>query len=314
MNTITFSQAIEGYLLAVNARRLSPHTISDYLNTYRKFSRFLDEAMPFADISPKDVEAFFREQTVAKKTLSNYHTGLSALWTWGVKEGLVDSNILQHVDRIKPEKKAIVPYSQDDIQAMLSALDKSRSYTRLGKKESCHRLPQADRNRAIIFLLLDTGLRTSELSKLRIHQVDVRNQRIKVMGKDAKERMLPFSSRTGQILWRYLTQRKEASAGDPLFITKSGRSLDRMKLLHILMAIGERAGVKGVNVHRFRHTFAINYLRNGGDSWSLQMMLGHSTMEMVKTTWRWRWAEEKRTNPISTKVCDYDGMGGPLWC
>ena len=58
--------------------------------------------------------------------------------------------------------------------------------------------------------------------------------------------------------------------------------MDRGRLLHTLTAIGERAGVQGVNVHRFRHTFAINYLRNGGDAYTLQMMLGHATMEMVK--------------------------------
>ena len=61
------------------------------------------------------------------------------------------------------------------------------------------------------------------------------------------------------------------------------RPLDRIRLLNILVSVGKRAGVEQVNVHRFRHTFAVNYLRNGGDPWSLQMMLGHSTMEIVKT-------------------------------
>jgi integrase/recombinase XerD len=79
-----------------------------------------------------------------------------------------------------------------------------------------------------------------------------------------------------------LTTRKNDSVGDYLFVTTEGRPIDRGRLLHILVAIGSRCGVMGVNVHRFRHTFAINYLRNGGDAYTLQMMLGHSTMEMVK--------------------------------
>lgn len=93
---------------------------------------------------------------------------------------------------------------------------------------------------------------------------------------------MPFSARTGQVIWKYMAIRKSDSAGDYLIVTTEGRQIDRSRLLDILTTIGERAAVMGVNVHRFRHTFAINYLRNGGDPYTLQMMLGHSTMEMVK--------------------------------
>jgi len=165
---------------------------------------------------------------------------------------------------------------------MLSVLNTSKTYTRPGKRECSHKLPLADRNKAIIYLLLDTGIRASELGNLRIHHVDVRNRRETVMGKGSKQRCIPFSSRTGQVLWRYLAQRSDDTAAEFLFLTIHGRKLTRSQLLHILVAIGKRSGVNGVNVHRFRHTFAINYLRNGGDPYTLQIMLGHSTMDMVK--------------------------------
>jgi integrase/recombinase XerD len=74
-----------------------------------------------------------------------------------------------------------------------------------------------------------------------------------------------------------------SSQDDLLFVTRMGRPITRSRLLKILSAIGRRAGVMKVTVHRFRHTFAVNYLWNGGDAYSIQMMLGHSTMEMVKT-------------------------------
>lgn len=302
MNQITFSQAVEGYLLAANARHLSPHTLDDYLNTYRKFELFLEKDPPIANINSHHVEEFLKSQTVSKKTILNYHTGLSALWAWAVKEELVESNIVHKVERVKPEKKAIAPYSHDDIQALLSTLNQSKKYRRPGKRECSHSLPQADRNRAIIYLLLDTGLRASELCKLRIHEVDIKNQRVKVMGKGTKERILPFSARTGQVLWKYLAQRKGATAGDALFISKTGRPLTRMTLLHLLIGIGERAGVKKVNCHRFRHTFAINYLRNGGDPWSLQMMLGHSSMETVKIYLALAQADLEKTHKIASPV------------
>ena len=283
MNTITFSQSIEGYLLAANARRLSPNTINDYSFTFHKFKQYLGDDPPIADISVRDIQIFLSNQNnISKKTLLNYHTGLSALWTWCLDEELVNEHILHKVKRPKPEIRVIRPYTQAEVQAMLSVLKASKIYTRPGKRECSHKLLLADRNKAIIYLLLDTGIRASELGNLRIHHVDVRNHRITVMGKGSKQRTNPFSARTGQILWRYLALRNKDTAADYLFVTNEGRNLVRTRILNILRVIGDRAGVQGVNVHRFRHTFAINYLRNGGDPYSLQIMLGHSTMDMVK--------------------------------
>ena len=87
---ITFTQAIDGYKLYFQARRLSPNTYADYDNTFRKFSDFLAGDPPIVDITTDQVKAFLASQTgVSKKTLLNYHIGLSALWTWCVEEELV---------------------------------------------------------------------------------------------------------------------------------------------------------------------------------------------------------------------------------
>jgi integrase/recombinase XerD len=132
-------------------------------------------------------------------------------------------------------------------------------------------------------LFLDVGIRASELCDLKIEDLDNRNNRIFVRhGKGMKERMLPFSPRTGQMIWRYLATRKEADPQDPLFISKLNRPMSRQKLSEMFRVIGRRANVKGVYPHRFRHTFAIQYLRNGGNAYTLQAMLGHSGLETVK--------------------------------
>jgi len=282
MNSVTFSQIIDGYLLAAGARHLSKHTIRDYVTTYKKFSKYLNHDPPIESISAKQVEEFLANQNVSKKTVLNYHIGLSALWTWAVDEDLAKEHILHKVKRIKPEKKAIKPYTEDDIRNMLNSLEHSQIYSRPGMRDTTHRLPHADRNRAIIFILLDTGVRVSELINLKLQEVDLRNRRIYVMGKGSKERTIPISPRTGRVIWKYLTSRKEDRLGDYLFVTNDGLKLTRSRVLRIIINIGQRAGVMKANVHRFRHTFAINYLRNSGDAYSLQMMLGHSTMEMVK--------------------------------
>jgi integrase/recombinase XerD len=112
--------------------------------------------------------------------------------------------------------------------------------------------------------------------------VDNRNHRILVLGKGTKERQVQFSARTGQAIWRYLASRPDAGPTDPLFATQDGYPMDRDNLRHVIERIGERAKIDDVHPHRFRHTFAIQFLRNGGDPFTLQMLLGHSTMDMVK--------------------------------
>ena len=282
-NKITFSQAVEGYMLSARAGHLSAHTVRDYLTTYRKFGNYLEDDLRIAEISANHVRSFLAEQSVSKKTVLNYHVGLSSLWTWALQEELVTEHIVRKVRRPKPEKKAIKPYSEAEVRAMLNSLRYSKTYHRPGKKETSHKLPYEERNRAIILLLLDTGMRASELCDLNIHHIDLKARYVRVMGKGDKERILPFSARTGKAIWRYLAERKDSDLGEPLFVRQDERALDGHSLLKVLRRIGQRAGVVGATIHRFRHTFAINFLRNGGDPWSLQMMLGHATLEMVKT-------------------------------
>lgn len=283
MKSLKLSQVIFGYKIAIQARRLSPDTLRDYQRTMRKILEHLNEDPEFDAITADDIRGFLAGlDGISKKTLLNYHVGLSALWSWAVGEGFAVENIVRRVERPTPEKPAIEPLSQEDVKAMLGVIASSRSYARPGKRESSHSLPDAERNRAIILLLLDTGIRSSELCNLKLGQLDLQNQRIKVMGKGSKERSVPFSARTGKALWRYISARPDDSAGSLVFVTRQGESLDRDRLYHLINAIGERAGVQNARPHRFRHTFAINYLRNGGDPYSLQMMLGHSTMEMVR--------------------------------
>ena len=300
----SFSQAVEGYLLAANSRHLSPLTIRDYSITFRKFQDFIDDDPPIEGITPHRVEEFLAAQSVSKKTILNYHIGLSALWTWAVNEGLASDHILHRVERVKPEKRSIVPYSEDEIRAMLGALGRSRLYHRPRKMATDHALPHSERNRAIILLLLDTGIRASELCELRFNQINVRLQRITVFGKGSKERTIPFSARTGQALWKYLAIRRDDRAGNAVFQTLDGGPMDRDRLLRVLQNIGRRAGLQAVNVHRFRHTFAINFLRNGGNGYTLQMILGHTTMEMVRKYLNLAQADLQSAHRIASPVAN----------
>jgi len=283
MNSITFSTAVEGFQLSMNARHLSPNTMADYNHTLKIFREFLKEDMPVPDITSQHVEKFLASFTeLSNKTLLNYHVGLSAMWTWMEREELVKKNIVRKVRSPKAERKKVIPLTKDDIKSLLSAMKRSRVYRRQGKPID-HELESFERNRAILLLMLDTGVRASELCDLLVEDLDNKNNRIFVRkGKGAKERLLPFSPRTGQMIWRYLATRENVKDTDPLFISKINRAMHRTKLSAMFRSAGARAGIPNVHPHRFRHTFAIQYLRNGGDAYTLQSMLGHSTFETVK--------------------------------
>jgi site-specific recombinase XerD len=91
---IMLSNAIEGYLLYADARRLSPETIRDYTFTLGRFQAFLQDDLPVESITSKHVQAFLASLVhLSKKTLLNYHIGLSAFWTWAVKEGIAGQHI-----------------------------------------------------------------------------------------------------------------------------------------------------------------------------------------------------------------------------
>jgi len=278
---LTLNQAIAGYLLNLEARHLSPHTISDYTNTLRKFVAHFGNPQ-IAGITAAHITEFLAAQEVSNKTLSNYHSTLSAFWTWLQRQGLASENIVRMLDRPKPEKRHIVPLEEHEIKALLRVLSKSKAYARPGKRTCAHSLPNSERNLALILFFLDNGARVSEVSNIRVGQLDEKNQRVYVIGKGAKERFLPYSARTGQVIWRYLTQRPDLHPDDYLFVTQQGRQMSSRLIHQTLEDLGARAGVEKVHPHRLRHTFAVSYLRAGGDIFTLQMILGHENLDMVR--------------------------------
>lgn len=306
MTSPTFSQAIQGWLLTAETRRLSEHTIADYQNTFRRFRSWLKTDRALDTITAKEIGAWLAScSDVGGKTALNYHTALSALWQWATVEGLVNVNLVRSVPRPSVESRAIVPFTRDDVVAMLAACDKSETMLTHGKRYT-HRNPMAIRNRAMLLLMLDTGLRASELCGLKIRHLDQRNKSIKVYGKGKKERVINFSPATGQAIWRYLATRAKDSVDDWLFVTDKGGQIDRVGLLHLIERIGDRAHVEGAHPHRFRHTFAINFLNNGGNVYALQMMLGHTTLKMCQTYLQIAQADAAAAQKVASPVANWN--------
>jgi site-specific recombinase XerD len=281
-NSISLSQTIEGYFINAQARRLSPNTLQNYQWAYGHLERFLAGDPAFGSITTAQVRAFLTSLTrLSNKSLLNVHSALSSLWTWAIDEGIVRRNVLREIKPPKPEKRTVVPFTKREVELMLSACDRAKTYTRPGKRACANGRPTALRDRAIVMLLTDTGVRATELCTLVIRDVDLKNHRILILGKGKKERHVRISPRTEQAIWRYLTTRADTRPSDPLFATGDGLPMERNILLRMVHRIGERAGVDDAHPHRFRHTFAVMFLRNGGNIFELKEMLGHESLEMV---------------------------------
>jgi site-specific recombinase XerD len=141
------------------------------------------------------------------------------------------------------------------------------------------------RNIAILVILLDSGIRVSELCDIELTNTHMEEGYLKVMGKGAKERLVPIGGSAQKALWRYIIHfRPQPSPGNNrLFLTIEGEPLRPNAVKHLLKRWGENAGVPRLHAHLCRHTFATNFLINNcGDVFRLQQILGHTTLEMVR--------------------------------
>jgi integrase/recombinase XerD len=298
---LALSQCVEGMLFYKRASGKSPSTTADYRNSFDKLQTFFAKNPPFVSITRDQLVAFFawlqdeyvcvanghiqrKPIHLSPKTILNIHIALSALWTWAVNEGLVEKNIVRTIDAPRVQPPVIETFSKEQIEALLKACDRSAKWKT--KESIASERPTADRDRAIVLLLLDSGIRAQELCDIRFGEINLSNNNIKVKGKGSKERIVYFGKRTAKALWKYILPRLNTSKlEDRLFLVGNpddAREMDRHVLCKLLQRIGERAGVPNVHPHRFRHSFAITYLRNGGDVFTLQSLLGHSDLTMVK--------------------------------
>lgn len=285
MSAITFSKAVEGYLMNARGRQLSEHTLADYANTFGRFAGFLAPADPvLASIDLAMIEAFFAGLNgLSRKTVSNYHVGLSALWTWAVNRGVVDEHIIRRYRPPRPEDPLVEIFTEDEVQRLLYACERTPAYIRPGKKKCSNAKRNVLRDKAIILALLDSMTRVGELCGMLRSEMSLGEGRIRVRGKGGKERYVPISQETAEAIWQYIAERPRAKPqyDDLVFLTVQLRPMNRFAVNSMLKRTGNQAGVRA-HAHKFRHTGATQFLRNGGNVFELKAILGHSTMRMVE--------------------------------
>ena len=305
-SSITISQAFEGMILNKQAEGRSVNTINDYRNSFKKLALFFNSDPAIDTISKSDLVKFFAwlqqdyesepdgvaprgKFKLSQKSILNIHINLSSLWHWALDEKLVKINVVREIKVTKPSAPVINPFAQEEWAKLLRACETSHNW-KTREQTKTHRIT-FDRDRAILFTLLDTGARASELCSIRFQDLSLANRTIKLRGKgpgkEPKERLVSIGKATADAINKALRPRlAQIQPTSPLFVVLNKYDGDlpftRDNLGNLLKRIGDRAGISNVHPHRFRHTFAINYLRNGGNVFALQAMLGHTTLDMVK--------------------------------
>lgn len=273
---------IAGYWLA-RRRELAATTQAAYANVLRQFGAHVGER-PVESLTTGDVLRYLDAlaERVSARTVADHWVVLSSLWTWAGRELGYPHIIRGHIPRPHFPKPEIVPFSEDEVRALVRAAEWAAPWTGRAGKPARSKRPTAKRDRAVILTLLDTGLRASELCALERRDYDASRGRLHVRhGKGDKERSVYLGETARKALWQYMAQH-ERGPGDPLFPTRSGRAMQRGNLRHLLAGIGRNAGVEHVHPHRFRHTFAIQWLRSGGGLVELQRLLGHESLDTVQ--------------------------------
>ena len=307
LHAISLAQACDGMILAKQAAGRSPNTINNYLNAFAKLRLFLPDNPPLADITRAQLVTFFSwletdhvampdgvaprpQRKLAAKTRNIIHGGLSALWAWAVTECIVAENFVRTIEPPQFSEPDIQPHTLEEVESLLKACDQTRAWkSRAGTSNS---RPSGLRDTAILLTLMDTGVRASELVNLRFRDLNLKSNSFEVCGKGrggGKKRLVYFGKRTRALLWKYLLPRFETKRDDDLVFVneeKVGgeaiyRRMTRTALYKLVARIGARAGVKKAHPHRFRHTFAITYLRNGGDIFTLREQLGHADWKIL---------------------------------
>ena len=296
------SKAIEGFLLQKAAQGLSPRTLECYADQLQQWQMYLGAEAEIQQATPQNLRAFLAwlrsdykprrlthgDQPLSAKTVRNYWVALSAFFTWASAEFGLD-NPMKAVTAPRFEEAPVEPLTKDEIEALLKACDHCREAVTRDRRKFTMRRYTNHRDRALLLVLLDTGLRASELCALKMNDVDQKSGKIQVKhgvrggAKGGKGRTVFLGKSARRAVWRYLATREDSPEAEaPLFLGKFDRPINKNVLRQLIRRLGNKAGVLRCHPHRFRHTFAITYLRSGGDVFTLQALLGHSSLEMVQ--------------------------------
>ncbi|MBE6365804.1 MAG: site-specific tyrosine recombinase XerD [Lentisphaerae bacterium] len=255
-------------------RGLSKNTVKAYAGDISALADFLQDNHIDSWRTPDrdtllDFLDFLRDNGMETSSIARHLTAIKMFYRYLAAENLVDQDPTTLMD--SPKLWRILPdyLSLDEVEALLNIFPVNGDALTL-------------RNRTIIHLLYASGLRVSELTALKLADIDFENSIIRVKGKGSKERIVPVAQKVLKLIRKYATTaREELTALIPLvpylFVSRNARKLDRERIWGIIKEAAFQAGIaKNIYPHTLRHSFASHLLANGADLRAIQEMLGHA--------------------------------------
>ena len=257
----------------LRARNVAPSTIASYQAVGANLLRFLhDKGMPTAAgrVTRDHLEAFLAElvDRVAPATVAKHYRSLQQLFRWLVEDGEITDSPMARMRPPQVPEQPVAVFTDDELGRLLAACRGNTFEKR--------------RDTALLRLLLDTGMRASELVGLMVADLDHEQSVAHVMGKGRRGRGVPYGLKSADALRRYLRSRSThpAAQSPAQWLRKKG-DLTTSGLAQLLERRATEANVEGVHPHRFRHTFAHTWLAAGGQEHDLMRLAGWSSPQMV---------------------------------
>lgn len=254
-------------------RGLSTNSVQAYIRDVCKFRNFAENELNLSplDVTPGAVEQFMAwlcEKGANASSSARCLSGVKSFYNFLIHTDALEQSPTELIDAPRIAKHLPDTLSYRDIETMFSAIDLSH--------------PQGHRNAAIVEVLYSCGIRVSELTELRLFDLFLDQNMIRVTGKGQKQRLVPISDQAIRMLRLYLDQRSageiDAKSEDIVFLNRRGHKLTRVMIFTIIKTLAETAGItKTVSPHTLRHSFATHLVQGGANILAVQKMLGHSS-------------------------------------
>ncbi|MGN0542412.1 MAG: tyrosine-type recombinase/integrase [Acutalibacteraceae bacterium] len=269
---MTLQNAIDEFLIEQQIRGNSEKTVLYYsrcLGFFSNYNGFF--ARSVGSISLSDCKAYLlylKTKNITTTTIQTYIRALRSFLSWCYSEGYIDTNIPEHFKLPKAKRKTIDVLTDEEIQRLFSCLN-GRDF-------------HSVRNYCIVALMLDSGLRLNEVVTLNRDKIHIVEGYIIVNGKGNKERIVPLGMNSKKALLRYISIIPNSELQTPLFLKDTLTPIKQSTVKQLFRRLKSVACIPRLRPHLLRHSFATRYLENGGDIYSLQLILGHTSLEMVK--------------------------------
>jgi len=286
--------AISSYLTHVQVEKgLASNTLSAYRRDMAKFEDFAKKRKLALNAVKRDdlvdfLASLYR-QKLESKTVARHLVTLRNFFRYAQVQELISEDPTTHLESPKIRRSLPGYLRLEEVEKLLELPDQ--------------KTPLGLRDRAMLEVLYSTGLRVSELTSLRVTDLDMKVGCVRCIGKGDKERIVPVGRKALGIVERYLRDGRTAligpgrgSAGAFLFVNRRGGRISRVGVWKIFSAYGRKAGLRvPLTPHMLRHSFATHLLERGADLRSVQLMLGHSD---ISTTQIYTHVVEERLKQI----------------